>query len=143
MFFSTFIETNKPIVLHQQQQHQQRQQQFEQQRNGDKEHQSSYLQLLQQREEENRQEVAKLTAEIRSLKVQLIQLRSKLKFLILTLITLPLFHSFLLCAAINNISFVRLLVSYITHPSRPLLFQTFLVLLFLPQISQNTTYIQI
>lgn len=40
-------------------------------------HQSSYLLLLQQREEENRQEVAKLTSEIKSLKVQLLQLRSK------------------------------------------------------------------
>lgn len=37
---------------------------------------NNYLQLLQQREEENRQEVAKLTSEIRALKVQLIQLRS-------------------------------------------------------------------
>lgn len=34
--------------------------------------------LLQQREEENRQEIAKLTAEIKSLKVQLMQHRSKL-----------------------------------------------------------------
>lgn len=40
-------------------------------------HQSSYLQLLQQREEEHRQEVAKLTSEIKSLKVQLMQIRSK------------------------------------------------------------------
>lgn len=39
---------------------------------------NNYLQLLQQREEENRQEVAKLTSEIRALKVQLIQLRSML-----------------------------------------------------------------
>ncbi|XP_037049327.1 chondroitin sulfate N-acetylgalactosaminyltransferase 1 [Bradysia coprophila] len=37
---------------------------------------NNYLQLLQQREEENRQEVAKLTSEIRALKVQLIQLRN-------------------------------------------------------------------
>lgn len=40
---------------------------------------NNYLQLLQQREEENRQEVAKLTSEIRALKVQLIQLRSMSK----------------------------------------------------------------
>lgn len=51
---------------------------LQQQLNADteNEHQSSYLQLLQQREEENRQEVAKLTSEIRSLKLQLIQLKS-------------------------------------------------------------------
>ncbi|XP_059615807.1 chondroitin sulfate N-acetylgalactosaminyltransferase 1 [Phlebotomus argentipes] len=40
------------------------------------EQQRGYLQLLQQREEENRQEVAKLTAEIRSLKLQLLQLKN-------------------------------------------------------------------
>lgn len=34
----------------------------------------SYQQLLQQREEENRQEVERLTAEIRALKLQLLQL---------------------------------------------------------------------
>lgn len=34
--------------------------------------------LLEQREEENRQEIAKLTAEIKALKVQLLQHRSKL-----------------------------------------------------------------
>lgn len=45
--------------------------------NTENAHQSSYLLLLQQREEENRQEVAKLTSEIKSLKVQLLQLRSK------------------------------------------------------------------
>lgn len=33
--------------------------------------------LLQQREEENRQEIAKLTAEIKALKVQLLEHRSK------------------------------------------------------------------
>lgn len=51
---------------------------LQQQLNADteNEHQSSYLQLLQQREEENRQEVAKLTSEIRTLKLQLIQLKS-------------------------------------------------------------------
>lgn len=44
---------------------------------NENDHQSSYLQLLQQREEENRQEVSKLTSEIRSLKLQIIQLKSK------------------------------------------------------------------
>lgn len=39
--------------------------------------QNNYMILLQQREEENRQEIAKLTAEIKSLKVQLLQHRSK------------------------------------------------------------------
>ncbi|KAJ9584998.1 hypothetical protein L9F63_020659, partial [Diploptera punctata] len=34
---------------------------------------NSYIQLLQQREEENRVEVERLTAEIRSLKLQLLQ----------------------------------------------------------------------
>lgn len=36
--------------------------------------QAGYLQLLQQREEENRQEVDRLTAEIKALKLQLLQL---------------------------------------------------------------------
>ncbi|GAB0100606.1 Hexosyltransferase [Sergentomyia squamirostris] len=48
----------------------------QQQVNSENEQQRGYLQLLQQREEENRQEVAKLTAEIRSLKLQLLQLRN-------------------------------------------------------------------
>lgn len=39
--------------------------------------QNNYMILLQQREEENRQEMAKLTAEIKALKVQLLQHRSK------------------------------------------------------------------
>lgn len=38
--------------------------------------QSGYLQMLEQREEENRQEVAKLRDEIKSLKLQLFQLKS-------------------------------------------------------------------
>jgi hypothetical protein len=37
----------------------------------------SYIQLLQQREEENRAEVERLTAEIRSLKLQLLQVAGK------------------------------------------------------------------
>lgn len=41
--------------------------------------QNNYMILLEQREEENRQEIAKLTAEIKALKVQLLQHRSKLK----------------------------------------------------------------
>lgn len=49
----------------------------QQQINSENEQQRGYLQLLQQREEENRQEVAKLTAEIHSLKLQLIQLKCK------------------------------------------------------------------
>lgn len=40
--------------------------------------QNNYMILLEQREEENRQEIAKLTAEIKALKVQLLQHRSKL-----------------------------------------------------------------
>lgn len=39
--------------------------------------QNNYMILLEQREEENRQEIAKLTAEIKALKVQLLQHRSK------------------------------------------------------------------
>lgn len=50
---------------------------LQQQKNSENEQQNGYLQLLQQREEENRQEVAKLTAEIRLLKLQLLQLKSK------------------------------------------------------------------
>lgn len=42
-----------------------------------REQQNNYMILLQQREEENRQEIAKLTAEIKALKVQLLQHRSK------------------------------------------------------------------
>lgn len=42
-----------------------------------REQQTNYMTLLQQREEENRQEIAKLTAEIKALKVQLLQHRSK------------------------------------------------------------------
>jgi hypothetical protein len=38
---------------------------------------NSYIQLLQQREEENRVEVERLTAEIRSLKLQLLQVAGK------------------------------------------------------------------
>lgn len=46
--------------------------------NSAKDDSNSYLQqLLQQREEEYRQEVAKLTAEIKSLKLNLWQLKSK------------------------------------------------------------------
>lgn len=41
------------------------------------EKQLNYMQLMQQREEENRQEVAKLTAEIKALKLQLLEYRSK------------------------------------------------------------------
>ncbi|XP_058123617.1 chondroitin sulfate N-acetylgalactosaminyltransferase 1 [Anopheles ziemanni] len=40
--------------------------------------QSGYLQMLQQREEENLREVAKLTAEIKALKLQILQLKSSL-----------------------------------------------------------------
>lgn len=40
----------------------------------------NYMLLMQQREEENRQEVAKLTAEIKALKLELLELRSKLHF---------------------------------------------------------------
>lgn len=43
----------------------------------DREQQTNYMILMQQREEENRQEIAKLTAEIKSLKVQLLQHRSE------------------------------------------------------------------
>lgn len=42
--------------------------------------QTNYMILMQQREEENRQEIAKLTAEIKALKVQLLQHRSKFFF---------------------------------------------------------------
>lgn len=42
-----------------------------------------YQLLLQQREEENRQEVERLTAEIRALKLQLLQLTSKGAFFFL------------------------------------------------------------
>jgi predicted glycosyl hydrolase (DUF1957 family) len=45
------------------------------------EQQSGYLQLLEQREEENRQEVARLRAEIKSLKLKLFELKSKEKLL--------------------------------------------------------------
>ena len=38
---------------------------------------NSYIQLLQQREEENRAEVERLTAEIRSLKLQLLQVAGR------------------------------------------------------------------
>ncbi|XP_053675010.1 chondroitin sulfate N-acetylgalactosaminyltransferase 1 [Anopheles nili] len=44
----------------------------------DHEQQSGYLQMLQQREEENLKEVAKLTAEIRALKLQILQLKNSL-----------------------------------------------------------------
>lgn len=43
----------------------------------DRDQQTNYMILMQQREEENRQEIAKLTAEIRALKVQLLQHRSE------------------------------------------------------------------
>lgn len=43
----------------------------------DRDHQTNYMLLMQQRENENRQEIAKLTAEIKSLKVQLLQNRSE------------------------------------------------------------------
>lgn len=49
---------------------------LQQQINSENEQQNGYLQLLQQREEENRQEVAKLTSEIRLLKLQLLQFKS-------------------------------------------------------------------
>lgn len=52
------------------------QQQAEQDDN-DRDQQTNYMILMQQREEENRQEIAKLTAEIKSLKVQLLQHRSE------------------------------------------------------------------
>lgn len=42
-----------------------------------REQQTNYMILMQQREEENRQEIAKLTAEIKALKVQLLEHRSK------------------------------------------------------------------
>lgn len=42
---------------------------------------NNYLLLLQQREEENREEVTKLTAEIRSLKLQLLQLQGLLQII--------------------------------------------------------------
>ncbi|GFG37175.1 hypothetical protein Cfor_00424, partial [Coptotermes formosanus] len=38
---------------------------------------NSYIQLLQQREEENRAEVERLTAEIRSLKLRLLQVTGR------------------------------------------------------------------
>lgn len=41
------------------------------------EQQTNYMSLMQQREEENRQEIAKLTDEIKALKVQLLQHRSE------------------------------------------------------------------
>ncbi|GJQ72433.1 hypothetical protein Trydic_g5719, partial [Trypoxylus dichotomus] len=53
-------------------QHQQQQDPVEQQENAGQ----NYQQLLQQREEENRQEVERLTAEIRDLKLQLLRLTS-------------------------------------------------------------------
>lgn len=56
---------------------------LQQQINSENEQQNGYLQLLQQREEENRQEVAKLTSEIRSLKLQLLQFKSMLNFIII------------------------------------------------------------
>ena len=43
------------------------------------EQQSGYLQMLQQREEENIREVAKLTAEIKALKLQILQLKNGLQ----------------------------------------------------------------
>lgn len=52
-------------------------QQQTQQDDNDREQQTNYMILMQQREEENRQEIAKLTAEIKSLKVQLLQHRSE------------------------------------------------------------------
>lgn len=45
--------------------------------------QAGYLQLLQQREEENRQEVDRLTAEIKALKLQLLQLTGELDKILL------------------------------------------------------------
>lgn len=53
-------------------------QQQQQQDSGQQDNGQSYKQLLQQREEENRQEVERLTSEIRALKLQLLQLTSKL-----------------------------------------------------------------
>lgn len=44
--------------------------------NNENIHQMGYQQLLQQREEESKQEVERLTAEIRALKLQLLQLTS-------------------------------------------------------------------
>lgn len=46
---------------------------------NDNEQQTNYMLLLQQREEENRQEIAKLTAEIKSLKLQLLEERNKVE----------------------------------------------------------------
>lgn len=46
---------------------------FSEQQNN---HQSNYMLLLQQREEEYRQEMAKLTSEIKSLKLEIMQIRS-------------------------------------------------------------------
>lgn len=54
--------------------------------------QNNYMILLQQREEENRQEIAKLTAEIKALKVQLLQHRSKFCALRAQCSTLRLFR---------------------------------------------------
>lgn len=50
--------------------------------NNENIHQMGYQQLLQQREEESKQEVERLTAEIRALKLQLLQLtNSKRKYM--------------------------------------------------------------
>lgn len=65
-------------LLQQHQQQQQQQLQLQQQDSGQQDSGQSYQQLLQQREEENRQEVERLTAEIRALKLQILQLTSKL-----------------------------------------------------------------
>lgn len=77
----------QPQQPNQQTQHSQQQQQHhhrqivprqQQQDAPDQEESQNYQQLLQQREEENRQEVERLTAEIRDLKLQLLRLTSKL-----------------------------------------------------------------
>lgn len=48
------------------------------QEQANRDEQANYILLMQQRDEENRQEIAKLTAEIKLLKVQLLQHRRKL-----------------------------------------------------------------
>lgn len=66
--------------------------------------QTNYLILMQQREEENRQEIAKLTAEIKALKVQLLQHRSKFfVFSSCAIAVAPAFHS---------LEFIRIFVNY-------------------------------
>uniref|UniRef100_A0A182M921 Hexosyltransferase n=1 Tax=Anopheles culicifacies TaxID=139723 RepID=A0A182M921_9DIPT len=64
-------ERKPPLAMEYAQQQNHYQSDAEQQQNG-------YLQMLQQREEENLKEVAKLTAEIKALKLQILQLKNRL-----------------------------------------------------------------